>query len=66
MKVIPLSYHNPAQEGEGERVCSTKSFGDPGSFQLVALLGLQSLPLGSSADGGFQGGSSGPESPPTG
>lgn len=29
-----------------------KALGDPGSFQLVVLLGLQSLPLGWSADGG--------------
>lgn len=58
---LSLSLKSPSSTGRGRAgACSRKSLRDPGSCQLVVLLGLQSLPLGSSADGGPLGGPSGP------
>lgn len=59
--MVSLSLKSQSSTGRGRGgACSRKSFWDLGSFQLVVLLGLQSLSVGSPADGGPLGSPSGP------
>ena len=59
--MVSLFLKSQSSTGRGRGgACSRKSLWDSGSFQLVVLLGLQSLSVGSSVDGGPLGSPSGP------